>query len=160
MAGVSMKDIKSRIKSMESTKQITKAMEMVAASKLRGAQERAIASRPYFEVLYQTMHDIADANTELTSPFVQKPRGEKFCFVVIAGDRGLAGGYNNNVLKLAMAQMDGRGGPAHRQEGHGVLPQPRRPHSGQPLPRGGERQRWRVLHHGQYPVPGIPGRHL
>ena len=108
MAGVSMKDIKSRIKSMESTKQITKAMEMVAASKLRGAQERVIASRPYFEVLYQTMHDIADANTDLTSPFVQQPRGEKYCFVVIAGDRGLAGGYNNNVLKLAMAQMAGK----------------------------------------------------
>ena len=108
MAGVSMKDIKSRIKSMESTKQITKAMEMVAASKLRGAQERAIASRPYFEVLYQAIHDIADANTDLSSPFVQEPRGEKYCFVVIAGDRGLAGGYNNNVLKLAMSQMDGK----------------------------------------------------
>ena len=108
MAGVSMKDIKSRIKSMESTKQITKAMEMVAASKLRGAQERAIASRPYFEVLYQTIHDIADANTDLSSPFVQEPRGEKYCFVVIAGDRGLAGGYNNNVLKLAMSQMAGK----------------------------------------------------
>ena len=108
MAGVSMKDIKSRIKSMESTRQITKAMEMVAASKLRGAQERAIASRPYFEVLYQTLHDIADANTDMSSPFVQAPRGEKFCFVVIAGDRGLAGGYNNNVLKLAMAQMEGK----------------------------------------------------
>ena len=108
MAGVSMKDIKSRIKSMESTKQITKAMEMVAASKLRGAQERAIASRPYFEVLYQTIHDIADANTDLDSPFVQEPRGEKYCFVVIAGDRGLAGGYNNNVLKLAMSQMAGK----------------------------------------------------
>jgi len=108
MAGVSMKDIKSRIKSMESTKQITKAMEMVAASKLRGAQERAIASRPYFEVLYQTIHDIADANTDLSSPFVQEPRGEKYCFVVIAGDRGLAGGYNNNVLKLAMSRMAGK----------------------------------------------------
>jgi len=108
MAGVSMKDIKSRIKSMESTKQITKAMEMVAASKLRGAQERAIASRPYFEILYQTMHDIADANTDLTSPFVQTRSGEKYCFVVIAGDRGLAGGYNNNVLKLAVAQMQGK----------------------------------------------------
>ena len=108
MAGVSMKDIKSRIKSMESTKQITKAMEMVAASKLRGAQDRAIASRPYFEVLYQTMHDIADANTDLSSPYVRKPRGEKYCFVVIAGDRGLAGGYNNNVLKLAMAEMAGK----------------------------------------------------
>ena len=108
MAGVSMKDIKSRIKSMESTKQITKAMEMVAASKLRGAQERVLASRPYFEVLYQTMHDIADANTDLESPFVRKPRGEKYCFVVIAGDRGLAGGYNNNVLKMAMAEMAGK----------------------------------------------------
>lgn len=108
MAGVSMKDIKSRIKSMESTKQITKAMEMVAASKLRGAQERAIASRPYFEVLYQTMIDIANANTDLSSPFVRKPRGEKTCFVVIAGDRGLAGGYNNNVLKLAMSLMEGK----------------------------------------------------
>ena len=108
MAGVSMKDIKSRIKSMESTKQITKAMEMVAASKLRGAQERAAASRPYFEVLYQTMHDIAEANTDLSSPYVRQPRGEKTCFVVIAGDRGLAGGYNNNVFKLAMAEMEGK----------------------------------------------------
>ena len=105
MAGISMKDIKSRIKSMESTKQITKAMEMVAASKLRGAQERVFASRPYFEVLYQTMHDIADTNTELTSPYVCAPRGEKTLYVVIAGDRGLAGGYNNNVMKLALSQM-------------------------------------------------------
>ncbi len=106
MAGVSMKDIKSRIKSMESTRQITKAMEMVAASKLRGAQDRAAASRPYFEILYQTIHDIADANTDMTSPYVMEPRGGKTCFVVIAGDRGLAGGYNSNVLKLAMAQME------------------------------------------------------
>ena len=108
MAGVSMKDIKSRIKSMESTKQITKAMEMVAASKLRGAQDRVLASRPYFEVLHQTMHDIAASGSDMSSPFVQKPRGEKYCFVVIAGDRGLAGGYNNNVLKMAMAEMAGK----------------------------------------------------
>ncbi|MBQ9967262.1 MAG: ATP synthase F1 subunit gamma [Oscillospiraceae bacterium] len=108
MAGVSMKDIRSRIKSMGSTRQITKAMEMVASSKLRQAQERAIASRPYFEVLYQTMHDIADANTDLSSPYVQPPRGEKTCFVVIAGDRGLAGGYNSNVLKLAVELMQGK----------------------------------------------------
>ena len=108
MAGVSMKDIKSRIKSMESTKQITKAMEMVAASKLRGAQDRVLASRPYFEVLYQTMHDIASSSSDMSSCFVQKPRGEKYCFIVIAGDRGLAGGYNTNVLKLAMAEMAGK----------------------------------------------------
>ncbi len=105
MAGVSMKDIKSRIKSMESTKQITKAMEMVAASKLRGAQDRVLASRPYFETLYQTIHDIAEANTDLDSPYVRAPRGEKTCYVVIAGDRGLAGGYNNNILKLALSRL-------------------------------------------------------
>lgn len=108
MAGISMKDIKSRINSMESTRQITKAMEMVASSKLRSAQEQAIASRPYFELLYQTMHDIANANTDLTSPYVTKPKGERTCFVVIAGDRGLAGGYNHNVLKLAAEQMKDR----------------------------------------------------
>ena len=60
MAGVSMKDIKLRIKSMESTKQITKAMEMVAASKLRRAQARIQNSRPYFEILYDTLNTIAN----------------------------------------------------------------------------------------------------
>lgn len=103
-----MKDIKSRIKSMESTKQITRAMEMVAASKLRGAQERAVASRPYFEALYQTIHDIAEANTDFSSPYVCEPKGDRVCMVVIAGDRGLAGGYNSNVLKLAMSRMEGK----------------------------------------------------
>ena len=68
MAGVSMKDIKLRIRSMESTKQITKAMEMVAASKLRHAQERVQQSRPYFEVLYQAVSDIAASNREFSSP--------------------------------------------------------------------------------------------
>ena len=69
MAGISTKDLKARIRSMESTRQITKAMEMVAASKLRGAQEKAISSRPYFEVLYSTMLDLADSRPEHLSPF-------------------------------------------------------------------------------------------
>ena len=104
MAGVSMKDIKSRIRSMESTKQITKAMEMVAASKLRGAQDRAVSSRPYFETLYATMNDIADSTMDFVSPYLTKKEG-KTLFIVIAGDRGLAGGYNSNVLKLAWSKM-------------------------------------------------------
>ena len=99
MAGVSMKDIKSRIRSMESTKQITKAMDMVAASKLRGAQDRAVSSRPYFETLYATMNDIADSTMDFVSPYLTKKEG-KTLFIVIAGDRGLAGGYNNNIVKL------------------------------------------------------------
>ena len=106
MAGVSMKDIKSRIRSMESTKQITKAMEMVAASKLRGAQERAVSSRPYFETLYATMNDIADSTMDFVSPYLRRKEG-KTLYIVIAGDRGLAGGYNSNVLKLAWGKMQG-----------------------------------------------------
>ena len=108
MAGVSMKDIKLRIKSMESTKQITKAMEMVAASKLRRAQERVANSRPYFEILFDTLNTIADSTEDFFSPYLEKRPVQKTCFVVIGGDRGLAGGYNSNVLKLAYRHMEGQ----------------------------------------------------
>ncbi len=107
MAGVSTKDIKNRIRSMESTKQITKAMEMVAASKLRQAQNRITASRPYFEILSNTISDIVSTNQDFTSPYLCKRGGDRVLFVVIAGDRGLAGGYNSNVIKTAVASMEG-----------------------------------------------------
>ena len=108
MAGVSTKDIKNRIRSMESTKQITKAMEMVAASKLRQAQNRITASRPYFEILSKTISDIVANNRDFTSPYLRKREGNRVLFVVIAGDRGLAGGYNSNVMKMAVANMEGK----------------------------------------------------
>ena len=108
MAGVSTKDIKNRIRSMESTKQITKAMEMVAASKLRHAQARIAASRPYFEILRNTIDNIVDTNRDFTSPYLKARTGNRSLFIVIAGDRGLAGGYNSNVLKLAMSLMEGK----------------------------------------------------
>lgn len=108
MAGVSTKDIKNRIRSMESTKQITKAMEMVAASKLRQAQNRVLASRPYFEILYQTISDIAQTTRDFSSPYLKTPKAGKLLLIVIAGDRGLAGGYNSNVLKLAQQEMEGK----------------------------------------------------
>lgn len=108
MAGVSTKEIKNRIRSMEATRQITKAMEMVASSKLRRTQAQVQSARPYFEVLYATIHAIADANRELTSPYLTAPAGDKTLHVVIAGDRGLAGGYNSNVLKLAMSAIEGQ----------------------------------------------------
>ena len=108
MAGVSTKDIKNRIRSMESTKQITKAMEMVAASKLRQAQNRITASRPYFEILSNTISDIVATNRDFTSPYLRKREGNRVLLVVIAGDRGLAGGYNSNVMKLAVASMEGK----------------------------------------------------
>ena len=108
MAGVSTKEIKTRIRSMESTRQITKAMEMVASAKLRKAQNKALACRPYFETLYTTIWDIVDSNTEMTSPYLNKGRGNKTAFVLISGDRGLAGGYNSNVIKLLLAQAGER----------------------------------------------------
>ena len=108
MAGVSAKEIKNRIRSMESTKQITKAMEMVAASKLRKAQTQVLNSRPYFEILYATINDIVDANRDFSSPYLTRRPVKKSAYVVIAGDRGLAGGYNSNVLKLAYSEMEGK----------------------------------------------------
>ena len=108
MAGVSTKEIKNRIRSMESTKQITKAMEMVAASKLRHAQARVQDSRPYFEILYGTIADIVSTNSDFSSPYLQKRPVKKSVYVVIAGDRGLAGGYNNNILKLAESEFLGK----------------------------------------------------
>ena len=108
MAGVSTKEIKNRIRSMESTKQITKAMEMVAASKLRRAQAQIANSRPYFEILRNTIDDILANNRDLSSPYLTKPTAGKALYIVIAGDRGLAGGYNSNVLKMVMADIQGK----------------------------------------------------
>ena len=108
MAGVSTKEIKTRIRSMESTKQITKAMEMVAASKLRRAQAQVMDSRPYFEILHQAITDISVSTQDFSSVYFQEsPRG-KVMYIVIAGDRGLAGGYNSNVLKLVEEEIRGK----------------------------------------------------
>ena len=108
MAGVSTKEIKNRIRSMESTKQITKAMEMVAASKLRRAQAQIQNSRPYFQILHTTVNDIVATNRELSSPYLKARPVNKVMYIVIAGDRGLAGGYNSNILKLVQNQIEGK----------------------------------------------------
>ena len=108
MAGVSTKEIKTRIRSMESTRQITRAMEMVASAKLRKTQQKALACRPYYETLYKTIWDIVSSQREIDSPYLQKGVGKKTAFVVISGDRGLAGGYNSNVFKLFAAETQGK----------------------------------------------------
>lgn len=102
MAG-SMKDIKLRIKSVESTMQITKAMELVASSKMRRAKERVEHSRPYFETLYESLTKIAAADPRARNPYLRREEIKRTLLVVIAGDRGLAGGYNANVFKQADA---------------------------------------------------------
>ncbi len=108
MAGVSTKEIKNRIRSMESTKQITKAMEMVASSKLRRAQAQVQNSRPYFEILRDTIDEIVENNSDFSSPYLTQRPVKKVMYIVIAGDRGLAGGYNSNILKLVMSEIAGK----------------------------------------------------
>ena len=99
MAASSMKDIKLRIKSVESTMQITKAMELVASSKLRRAKERAEETRPYFTTLHECLTDIAYGNTDFSSPFVQQREVKKTCYIMIAGDRGLAGVQRGGIRR-------------------------------------------------------------
>ncbi|MDO4865649.1 MAG: ATP synthase F1 subunit gamma [Clostridia bacterium] len=99
MAGASMKDIKLRIRSVESTMQITKAMQLVASSKLRNARARMEASRPYMKVARRAVWDIAAHNTGAQSHYVISREIKHRCYIVIAGDRGLAGSYNANMFK-------------------------------------------------------------
>ena len=95
-----MNDIKSRIKSVEGTMQITKAMELVATSKLRRAKERAEKSRPYYEALGSVIASLR-ASGLLEGSVWEKPReNTRTLYIVIAGDRGLAGGYNSNIFRL------------------------------------------------------------
>ncbi len=103
-----MKAVKLRIKSVQSTMQITKAMELVASSKLRKAKERAETCRPYFMELHQTLQTIATENTEFSSVYARKAENQRYCYVVVAGDRGLAGGYNANLFKCLEKECEGQ----------------------------------------------------
>ena len=99
MAGASMMDIKLRIRSVESTMQITKAMQLVASSKLRGARLRMEQSRPYMKISRRAIWDIALHNTGAQSDYVIPREIRHRCYILIAGDRGLAGSYNANIFK-------------------------------------------------------------
>lgn len=103
MATSNMKDVKRRIKSVESTMQITKAMQLVASSKMRRAKERAEAIHPFFENVFKVMCEIS-SDSDFKSVFTKKKFRNASLIVVIAGDRGLAGGFNSNVLKMAEAK--------------------------------------------------------
>ena len=99
MAGSAMKDIKLRIRSVESTRQITSAMQLVAGSKLRRARLRMEGTRPYMIAAQEVIASIA-AHNDIKSPFFEGRDG-RTCAVVIAGDRGLAGHYNAAIFKIA-----------------------------------------------------------
>lgn len=94
------KEIRGKIKSVENTKKITKAMEMVAASKMRKAQDRMRAARPYAEKIRNIAAHLAQANPEYSHPFLVKQEGAKrIGFIVVTTDKGLCGGMNTNVLR-------------------------------------------------------------
>jgi len=99
------KEIRGKIKSVENTKKITKAMEMVAASKMRKAQERMRAARPYAEKVRQITGNLSRANPEYTHPFMQTNDAKVAGFVVVTTDKGLCGGLNTNVLRAVTTQL-------------------------------------------------------
>ncbi len=114
MAG--SKEIRTKIKSVENTRKITKAMEMVAASKMRKAQERMRAARPYAEKIRNVAAHLSYAHPEYKHPFVVKrEKIGKVGLVVVTSDKGLCGGLNTNVLRMSLHQMK-----AWETAGHGV----------------------------------------
>jgi len=106
MAG--SKEIRNKIKSVQSTRKITKAMEMVAASKMKKAQDRMRATRPYMEKVFNIVMHIAKANTEYRHPFlVPRENVKRVGAIVVTTDKGLCGGLNTNVLRqVLMAHKD------------------------------------------------------
>ena len=96
----SMRDIKRRKGSIQSTQQITKAMKLVSTVKLQKAKTKAEESKPYFDTMYQTVQSILDRTGGITHPFLEGGSSPKKAVIVITSNRGLAGGYNSNVIKL------------------------------------------------------------
>lgn len=104
MAGA--KEIRTQIKSVKNTKKITKAMEMVAASKMRRAQDRMVASRPYAEKMRQVVSHVANGHLEYQHPFVQeREEVKRVGYIIVSTDRGLCGGLNVNLFKTAHQSM-------------------------------------------------------
>src|SRR4029077_11552636 len=104
MAGT--KEIRTKIKSVQSTRKITKAMEMVSASKMRKAQERMRAARPYWEKIRNVAAHISHANPEYRHPFlIERDSVKKVGIIIITTDKGLCGGLNTNLQRLALNKI-------------------------------------------------------
>jgi len=100
------REIKTKIKSVQNTRKVTRALEMVSASKIRKAQERMRILRPYVQAMKQVIGHLAQANTDFQHPFlVERPNVQRVGYVVVSSDRGLAGGLNNNLFRKVLADM-------------------------------------------------------
>jgi F-type H+-transporting ATPase subunit gamma len=98
----SMRDIKRRKDSIQSTQQITKAMKLVSTVKLQRARVRAENSKPYFDKMYETVQSILEKSGNIDHPYLKENGSSKKAVIMITSNRGLAGGYNNNIVKLVM----------------------------------------------------------
>jgi len=110
------KEIRGKIKSVENTKKITKAMEMVAASKMRKAQERMRAARPYSEKIRNIAANLSQANPEYTHAFMQTNESKVVGFVVVSTDKGLCGGMNTNVLRAVTGKLKEAQAAGHKAQ--------------------------------------------
>lgn len=104
----STQDIRRRIKSVRSIEQITKAMKMVAAARLRKAQERAYASQPFTEKILEVLGTVANSRLDVTHPLLAKREIKKTAYLILSADKGLAGAYSSNLMKEALAAMEGK----------------------------------------------------
>ena len=102
------REIKTKIKSVQNTRKVTRALEMVSASKIRKAQERMKASRPYARAMKQVIGHLAQANSEYRHPYlVERDEVKRVGYVIVSSDRGLAGGLNNNLFRKLLAEIRG-----------------------------------------------------
>ena len=100
------REIKTKIKSVQNTRKVTRALEMVSASKIRKAQERMKASRPYARAMKQVIGHLAQANSEFQHPYlVQRAETKRVGYIIISSDRGLAGGLNNNLFRKLLGEI-------------------------------------------------------
>lgn len=102
----SLQDIKGRIRSIDSTKKITSAMNLVATSKLNKSKEAALRTRPFFNKILSTMQSIGANAKGQGSPFLKANGCETKAFITLSGDKGLCGGYNSNICKLTMSHIE------------------------------------------------------
>jgi F-type H+-transporting ATPase subunit gamma len=104
-----MRDIKRRIRSVKSTEQITRAMKMVAAAKLKGAERLVQDSRPYSMTMKEVFANIMERSENLDHPLLQIRKENRVCYVVITADRGLCGGFNINIMRTVLEHSKGKG---------------------------------------------------
>ena len=100
------REIKTKIKSVQNTRKVTRALEMVSASKIRKAQERMKASRPYARAMKQVIGHLAQANSEYKHPYlIERPETKRVGYIIVSSDRGLAGGLNNNLFRKLLGEF-------------------------------------------------------